>query len=221
MPSLQKYCSEKGLVLENADNPSYSATLVLCYLTHSNTRLWQLRCSPDRTHPPSEELQLLESQELDIPALKRLSAALELGFEEAQAVSREHGAVNRLVDYAIYLRTYKGLRCQLSQNAKRHVPGRLINAGREEEANPMRDNWKEMMARRWLDRDTHGCFNLQRIGQSMQRPLELCSYEGLEALPPVGKGYKRVNDRLPKGRQRLHRAAEYRRGIDGRARNNA
>ncbi|GFH11446.1 hypothetical protein HaLaN_06943 [Haematococcus lacustris] len=68
----------------------------------------------------NEELQLLESQELDIPALKRLSAALELGFEEAQAVSREHGAVNRLVDYAIYLRTYKGLRCQLSQNAKRH-----------------------------------------------------------------------------------------------------
>ncbi|KAJ9508581.1 hypothetical protein QJQ45_012114 [Haematococcus lacustris] len=32
---------------------------------------------------------------------------------------------------------------------------------------------------------------------------------------------KRVNDRLPKARQRLHRAAEYRRGIDGRARNHA
>ncbi|GFH29980.1 hypothetical protein HaLaN_28742 [Haematococcus lacustris] len=36
----------------------------------------------------------------------------------------------------------------------------------------------------------------------MQRPLELCSYEGLDALPHVGKeyqqGYKRVNDRLPK-----------------------
>ncbi|KAJ9509659.1 hypothetical protein QJQ45_011328 [Haematococcus lacustris] len=49
----------------------------------------------------------------------------------------------------------------------------------------------------------------------MQRPLELCNYEGLEALPPIGKeyeqGYKRVNDRLPKGRQRLHRAAEHRR----------
>ncbi|KAJ9516762.1 hypothetical protein QJQ45_027169 [Haematococcus lacustris] len=33
-------------------------------------------------------------------------------------------------------------------------------------------------------------------------PLELCSYEGLEALPTVGteyqQGYKRVNDRLPK-----------------------
>ncbi|KAJ9512412.1 hypothetical protein QJQ45_012967 [Haematococcus lacustris] len=33
--------------------------------------------------------------------------------------------------------------------------------------------------------------------------------------------YKLVNDRLPKGRQWLHRAAEYRRGTDGRARNNA
>ncbi|KAJ9506744.1 hypothetical protein QJQ45_009879 [Haematococcus lacustris] len=59
----------------------------------------------------------------------------------------------------------------------------------------------------------------------MQRPLELCSWKDLEALPPVGKEYqqryKLVNDRLPKGRQRLHRAAEYQRGIDGRARNNA
>ncbi|KAJ9523562.1 hypothetical protein QJQ45_007266 [Haematococcus lacustris] len=77
----------------------------------------------------------------------------------------------------------------------------------------------------WLDRDTNACFNFQRIGESMQRPLELCSWKDREALPPVGKeyqqGYKRVNDRLPKVRQRLHRAAEYRRGIDGRARNNA
>ncbi|KAJ9505369.1 hypothetical protein QJQ45_011936 [Haematococcus lacustris] len=78
---------------------------------------------------------------------------------------------------------------------------------------------------RWLDRDTNPCLNFQPIVESMQRPLELCSYQGLEALPPIGKeyqqGYKRVNDRLPKVKQRLHRAAEYRRGIDGRARNNA
>ncbi|KAJ9509947.1 hypothetical protein QJQ45_011454 [Haematococcus lacustris] len=78
---------------------------------------------------------------------------------------------------------------------------------------------------RWLDRDTNGCLNMQRIGESMQRPIELCSWKDLEALPTVGKeyqqGYKLVNDRLPKVRQRLHRAAEYRRGIDGRARNNA
>ncbi|KAJ9527248.1 hypothetical protein QJQ45_025478, partial [Haematococcus lacustris] len=78
---------------------------------------------------------------------------------------------------------------------------------------------------RWLDWDTNGCLNLQHIGESMQRPLELCQWDDLEALPPVGKeyqqGYKLINDRLPKVRQRLHRAAEYRRGIDGRARNNA
>ncbi|KAJ9525831.1 hypothetical protein QJQ45_009293 [Haematococcus lacustris] len=78
---------------------------------------------------------------------------------------------------------------------------------------------------RWLDRDTNACFNFQRIGESTQRPLELCSWKDRDALPPGGKeyqqGYKRVNDRLPKVGQRLHRAAEYRRGIDGRARNNA
>ncbi|KAJ9529144.1 hypothetical protein QJQ45_007825 [Haematococcus lacustris] len=78
---------------------------------------------------------------------------------------------------------------------------------------------------RWLDRDTNGCLNLHRIGESRQRPIELCRWDDLEALPPIGKeyqqGYKLVNDRLPKGRQWLHRAAEYRRGIDGRARNNA
>ncbi|KAJ9518642.1 hypothetical protein QJQ45_018662, partial [Haematococcus lacustris] len=70
---------------------------------------------------------------------------------------------------------------------------------------------------RWLDRDTNPCLNFQRIGESKQRPLELCSYEGLEALPTLGKeyqqGYKLVNDRLPKARQRLHRAAEYRRAV--------
>ncbi|KAJ9508574.1 hypothetical protein QJQ45_012136 [Haematococcus lacustris] len=41
-----------------------------------------------------------------------------------------------------------------------------------------------------------------RIGESMQRPLELCSWKDREALPPIGKeyqqGYKRVNDRRPK-----------------------
>ncbi|KAJ9531652.1 hypothetical protein QJQ45_021809, partial [Haematococcus lacustris] len=28
---------------------------------------------------------------------------------------------------------------------------------------------------RWLDRDTNACLNFQRIGESMQRPLELCN----------------------------------------------
>ncbi|GFH21686.1 hypothetical protein HaLaN_19041 [Haematococcus lacustris] len=66
---------------------------------------------------------------------------------------------------------------------------------------------------RWLDRDTYGCLNLQRIGESMQRPIELCSYEGYEG-DEYQQGFKLVNDRLPKGRQRLHRAAEFWRGMD-------
>ncbi|KAJ9533193.1 hypothetical protein QJQ45_018300, partial [Haematococcus lacustris] len=57
---------------------------------------------------------------------------------------------------------------------------------------------------RWLDRDTNPCLNFQRIGESMQRPLELCSWTDLEALPPIGneyhQRYKLVNDRLPKGK---------------------
>ncbi|KAJ9522326.1 hypothetical protein QJQ45_008203 [Haematococcus lacustris] len=56
---------------------------------------------------------------------------------------------------------------------------------------------------RWLDRDTNGCLNFQGIGESMQRPLELCSWKDREALPPVGDEYQQrckwVNDRLPKG----------------------
>ncbi|KAJ9510054.1 hypothetical protein QJQ45_011716 [Haematococcus lacustris] len=68
-------------------------------------------------------------------------------------------------------------------------------------------HWKYVRGLQWCH---------ERIGESMQRPLELCRYEGLEAPPPVGEEYqqhyKLVNDRLPKGRQRLHRAAEYRRG---------
>ncbi|KAJ9525731.1 hypothetical protein QJQ45_003448 [Haematococcus lacustris] len=69
------------------------------------------------------------------------------------------------------------------------------------------------------------CLNFKRIEESVQRPLELCSWDDLEALPAIGKenqqGYYLVNDRVPKGRQRLHQAVEYRWGTDGRARNNA
>ncbi|GFH27586.1 ML domain-containing protein, partial [Haematococcus lacustris] len=48
---------------------------------------------------------------------------------------------------------------------------------------------------RWLDRDINGCLNLQRIAESVQRPLELCSWEGDE----YQQRYKLVNYRLPKG----------------------
>ncbi|KAJ9531837.1 hypothetical protein QJQ45_021989 [Haematococcus lacustris] len=43
----------------------------------------------------------------------------------------------------------------------------------------------------------------------------------VEQIGEYQQGYKRLNDRLPKVKQRLHRVAEFRWGIDGRARNNA
>ncbi|GFH27185.1 hypothetical protein HaLaN_25465 [Haematococcus lacustris] len=87
---------------------------------------------------------------------------------------------------------------------------------------------------RWIDRDCNAALNMQRIGEAKWRPLELCYWPDQGALPAKGKewddrealpatgneyqqGYKLVNDRLPKGRQRLHWAAEYRRGVDGLA----
>ncbi|KAJ9510955.1 hypothetical protein QJQ45_027830, partial [Haematococcus lacustris] len=117
---------------------------------------------------------------------------------------------------------------------------------------------------RWLDRDCNAALNMQRIGESRWRPLELCYWPDQGALPAKGKeypglGYKRVrdkpskaqeqqqqpaeahlpslfspppghksqqrymmaNNRMPMVRQRLHRAAEYRRGVDGPARNHS
>ncbi|KAJ9527670.1 hypothetical protein QJQ45_025949, partial [Haematococcus lacustris] len=48
-------------------------------------------------------------------------------------------------------------------------------------------------------------------------PLGICRGKYRPAQPAPGKGLKLINDRLPKARQRLHRAAEYRRGNNGRA----
>ncbi|KAJ9523135.1 hypothetical protein QJQ45_023877 [Haematococcus lacustris] len=114
--------------------------------------------------------------------------------------------------------------CELHLPDDRPRPANWVPPAGQVNQRLVRPAWSLRHAK-WLDRDNNACHNFQRIGESMQRPLELCSWKDREALPPLGKeyqqSYKRVNDRLPKGRQRLHRAAEYRRGIDGRARNNA
>ncbi|KAJ9523118.1 hypothetical protein QJQ45_023891 [Haematococcus lacustris] len=59
---------------------------------------------------------------------------------------------------------------------------------------------------RWMDRDCNAAANMQRIGESRWRPLELCYWPDQGALPAKGKeypglGYKRVRDRLPKAQQ--------------------
>ncbi|KAJ9513413.1 hypothetical protein QJQ45_005962 [Haematococcus lacustris] len=56
---------------------------------------------------------------------------------------------------------------------------------------------------RWLDRDCNAALNMQRIGESRWRPLELFYWPEQGALPAKGKeypehGYKRLTDKPPK-----------------------
>ncbi|KAJ9531296.1 hypothetical protein QJQ45_006741 [Haematococcus lacustris] len=58
---------------------------------------------------------------------------------------------------------------------------------------------------RWLDRDCNAALNMQRIGESRWRPLELCWWPEQGKLPAKGKeypglGYKRLRDKPPKTR---------------------
>ncbi|KAJ9531259.1 hypothetical protein QJQ45_006698 [Haematococcus lacustris] len=59
---------------------------------------------------------------------------------------------------------------------------------------------------RWVDRDCNAALNMQRIGESRWRPLELCYWPDQGALPAKGKeypglGYKRVRDKPPKAQE--------------------
>ncbi|KAJ9517765.1 hypothetical protein QJQ45_004069 [Haematococcus lacustris] len=59
---------------------------------------------------------------------------------------------------------------------------------------------------RWLDRDCNAALNMQRIGESRWRPLELCYWPDQGALPAKGKEYpglgcKRLRDKPPKAQQ--------------------
>ncbi|KAJ9524169.1 hypothetical protein QJQ45_004948 [Haematococcus lacustris] len=59
---------------------------------------------------------------------------------------------------------------------------------------------------RWLDRDCNAALNMQRIGESRWRPLELCYWPDQGALTAKGKeypglGYKRLRDKPPKAQQ--------------------
>ncbi|KAJ9512373.1 hypothetical protein QJQ45_012850 [Haematococcus lacustris] len=59
---------------------------------------------------------------------------------------------------------------------------------------------------RWVDRDCNAALNMQRIGESRWRPLELCYWPDQGALPAKGKeypglGYKRLRDKPPKAQQ--------------------
>ncbi|KAJ9511903.1 hypothetical protein QJQ45_004507 [Haematococcus lacustris] len=65
---------------------------------------------------------------------------------------------------------------------------------------------------RWLDRDCNAALNMQRIGESRWRPLELCYLPDQGALPAKGKeypglGYKRLRDKPPKAQEQQQQPA--------------
>ncbi|KAJ9508497.1 hypothetical protein QJQ45_012023 [Haematococcus lacustris] len=65
---------------------------------------------------------------------------------------------------------------------------------------------------RWLDRDCNAALNMQRIGESRWRPLELCYWPDQGALPARGKeypglGYKRVRYKPPKAQEQQQQPA--------------
>ncbi|KAJ9527923.1 hypothetical protein QJQ45_005647 [Haematococcus lacustris] len=66
---------------------------------------------------------------------------------------------------------------------------------------------------RWLDRDCNAALNMQRIGESKCRPLELCYWPEQGKLPAKGKeypglGYKRVRDKPPTAQQQQPAVAQ-------------
>ncbi|KAJ9509850.1 hypothetical protein QJQ45_011528 [Haematococcus lacustris] len=66
---------------------------------------------------------------------------------------------------------------------------------------------------RWLDRDCDAALNMQRIGESRWRSLELCYWPDQGALPAKGKeypglGYKWVRDKPPKAQEQQQQPAE-------------
>ncbi|KAJ9508314.1 hypothetical protein QJQ45_011822 [Haematococcus lacustris] len=66
---------------------------------------------------------------------------------------------------------------------------------------------------RWADRDCNAALNMQRIGESKWRPLELCWWPEQGKLPAKGKeypglGYKRLQDKPPKAQQQQPAVAQ-------------
>ncbi|KAJ9531401.1 hypothetical protein QJQ45_006891 [Haematococcus lacustris] len=64
----------------------------------------------------------------------------------------------------------------------------------------------------WVDRDCNAALNMQRIGESKWRPLELCYWPDQGALPAKGKeypglGYKRLRDKPPKAQEQQQQPA--------------
>ncbi|KAJ9505453.1 hypothetical protein QJQ45_028713, partial [Haematococcus lacustris] len=99
------------------------------------------------------------------------------------------------------------LRPAWSQQRNQPVRGLMWCPGKAAKAKPA------PQPGRWLDQDCNAALNMQRIGESRWRPLELCYWPDQGALPAKGKeypglGYKRLRDKPPKAQQQQQQPAE-------------
>ncbi|KAJ9527760.1 hypothetical protein QJQ45_000320 [Haematococcus lacustris] len=104
-------------------------------------------------------------------------------------------------------------KAQQQPAAAQKVPlGSALRKAEPEAAAPNKAQGKAAKAKpapqpgRWLDRDCNAALNMQRIGESRWRPLELCYWPDQGALPAKGKeypglGYKRLRDKPPKAQE--------------------
>ncbi|GFH31064.1 uncharacterized protein HaLaN_30030 [Haematococcus lacustris] len=143
--------------------------------------------------------------------------------EMAEVAMKRHGRAKQLVVFfgATSIGTREGwgadamLRaccmvvCRPTGMAQRRAKRSKRTKAEPEAAEPTKGKGKAAKAKpapqpgRWLDRDCNAALNMQRIGESKWRPLELCYWPDQGALPAKGKeypglGYKRVRDKPPR-----------------------
>ncbi|KAJ9521568.1 hypothetical protein QJQ45_008942 [Haematococcus lacustris] len=83
----------------------------------------------------------------------------------------------------------------------------------EPAAEPTKGKGKGKAAKAKPAPQCNAALNMQRIGESKWRPLELCYWPDQGALPAKGKeypglGYKRLRDKPPKAQQQQQQPAE-------------
>ncbi|GFH18649.1 hypothetical protein HaLaN_15489 [Haematococcus lacustris] len=134
------------------------------------------------------------------------------GLGVAQQRLRLYGAQDRTLELF-----FKQLEEDMEEmSMERHTPKRSKRTEAEQAAEPTKGKGKAKgkaakakpapQPGRWLDRDCNAALNMQRIGESKWRPLELCYWPEQGALPAKGKeypalGYKRLRDKPPKAQQ--------------------
>ncbi|KAJ9507338.1 hypothetical protein QJQ45_006316 [Haematococcus lacustris] len=167
-------------------------------------------------------MNLIGKPKLLEKATARLNAHRVMAKKKREGVDKQKkGSANRKCPSASPHRPHAAARKPHSQQPQSQGPGlprqpSAASAPRLSPPSPLRAKGKgqgkaakdkpALQPGRWLDRDCNAALNMQRIGESRWRPLELCWWPEQGPLPAKGKefpdlGYKRLRDKPPKAQQ--------------------